>query len=196
MRTNDYSKEISSYISGLVEVLHNIDKQSVSDVISLIEQTLENEGIIYVFGNGGSAANASHIQNDFNRGISEHSLKKLRVQCLSDNIATITAIANDFSYEDIYYRQLLGRLREKDIVIAISCSGNSKNIIKAAEYVKKCGNALVGITGFDGGKLLDMADYSLHANVQNMQMSEDIHIIFNHLIMNVLINKMKKQIAG
>ena len=191
MIRHDYSKEIISYISDLIKALDNIDKQSLSDVISIIENTLESEGIIYVFGNGGSAANASHIQNDFNRGISEHTLKKFRVQCLSDNIATITAIANDFSYEDIYYHQLQGRLCKKDIVIAISCSGNSKNIIKAAEYVKKCGNILIGITGFDGGRLINIADYNLHADVHNMQMAEDIHLIFNHLIMNILINHIK-----
>jgi D-sedoheptulose 7-phosphate isomerase len=88
---------------------------------------------IYVFGNGGSAATASHMQNDFNRGISKFSNKKFKFFCLSDNVATITAIANDFSYDEIFVQQLKGRLSENDVVIAISGGGNSKNIVKAVE---------------------------------------------------------------
>ena len=187
----NYKKDAKKYIEKVIDTLKKIDTEAISDVIEVFIETLYSDGIIYVFGNGGAAATASHMQNDFNRGISEYSNKKFNFVCLSDNIATITAIANDFSYDEIFVQQLKDRLSENDVVIAISGGGNSKNIVKAAEYAKKKGNTVIGITGFDGGKLKQLADYNLHADIDDMQVSEDIHLLFNHLIMSVLISKFR-----
>jgi D-sedoheptulose 7-phosphate isomerase len=187
----NYKKDAKKYIEKVIDTLKKIDTEAISDVIDVLIETLYSDGIIYVFGNGGSAATASHMQNDFNRVISEDSNKKFKFFCLSDNVATITAIANDFSYDEIFVRQLKDRLSENDVVIAISGGGNSKNIVKAVEYAKMKGNTVIGITGFDGGKLKQLADYNLHADVDDMQVSEDIHLLFNHLIMSVLKSKFR-----
>ncbi len=179
----DWTREIEDYIALEKEVLTALDTRAISDAMNLIEETFENEKTIYIFGNGGSAATASHFQNDFNKGISEYTEKKFRFQCLSDNIATVLAIANDIAFEEIYRFQLKGRLQKGDIVIAISGSGNSPNVLSAVQYAKEMGGKVIGLTGFDGGKLKGMSDISLHAPTRSMQITEDIHMIFDHLMM-------------
>jgi len=183
--------ETKEYIEKVIDTLGKIDTEAISGVADVLIETLYSNGTIYIFGNGGSAATASHIQNDFNMGMSEYSNKKFKFVCLSDNVATITAIANDFSYDEIFVRQLKDRLSENDVVIAISGSGNSKNIIKAVEYAKTKDNTVIGITGFDGGRLEQLSDYNLHADIDDMQVSEDIHLLFSHLIMRVLKFKLR-----
>ena len=186
----DYKAEISRYLALEVETIRALDTDAIARVLCLLEQTLEAEKTVYIFGNGGSAATASHFQNDFNKGLSEHTEKKFRFQCLNDNVATLMAIANDIGYEDVFRFQLDGRLAEGDVVMAISGSGNSPNVLRAVEYAKERGNTVVGITGYGGGRLRELCDLSLHAPVNSMQMSEDIHMIFDHLMMSVLYKTM------
>lgn len=186
----DYSREANNYIEKLITTLKLLDMQTVSDVINTLTDVLSENGTVYVFGNGGSASTASHMQNDFNRGVSECSDEKFKFCCLSDNVATITAIANDYSYDDIYFRQLEKRLLPQDLIIAISGSGNSENVIKAVKYAKSQGNKVIGITGFDGGELKKLADFNLHADINDMQIAEDVHLILNHLMMSVLRQKL------
>lgn len=181
----DYRNYINEYINLEIETLKRVDQDALNDGLNLIHETYEKEGRVYIFGNGGSSATASHYVNDFNRGLSEHTEKKFHFICLNDNVATLMAIANDFSFEDVFQMQLEGNLKEEDIVIAISGSGNSKNIIKAVEYAKQCGNKVIGLTGFDGGKLKGLSDINLHVNVNSMQVTEDIHMVFDHLMMSV-----------
>lgn len=100
----------------------------------------------------------------------------------------VTAIANDISYEDIFYFQLNGRLTKDDLILAISGSGNSKNIIKVVEYAKSIGSKIISFTGFNGGKLKLLSDININANINNMQKSEDIHIILDHMVMSILYN--------
>lgn len=104
--------------------------------IEIIESTIQNNKTIYVIGNGGSASTASHIKSDLSNTVGYLKGMRVNVSCLSDNIATITAIANDYSYDLIYKKQLEGRINQGDLVIAVSGSGNSQNIIKAADYAK------------------------------------------------------------
>ncbi|NLC31947.1 MAG: SIS domain-containing protein [Clostridiales bacterium] len=182
----DYSSDIKAYISLLQETLSRLDTDALASALNLITETFENENTIYIFGNGGSAATASHFQNDFNKGISEFTQKKFRFNCLNDNIATVLAIANDISFEEIFRFQLRGRLKQGDLIIALSGSGNSKNILNAVTYARECGNKIIGMTGFDGGALAPLCDVSLNAPVNSMQVTEDIHMIFDHLMMSVL----------
>ena len=182
----DYTSDIAAYVSLLQETLYRLDKDAINEAINLIVKTTEDEKTIYIFGNGGSAATASHFQNDFNKGISEYTEHKFRFQCLNDNISTVLAIANDISFDEIFRFQLRGRLSEGDIVIALSGSGNSKNILNAAEYARECGNKVIGLTGFSGGALAPLCDISLNAPVNSMQITEDVHMIFDHLMMAVL----------
>lgn len=186
----DYKKEIQSYLDCEVSVLKALDIDRINEVLNLLEQALERESTIYIFGNGGSAATASHYQNDFNKGVSEHTQKKFCFHCLNDNIATLMAVANDISYEEVFRFQLTGRLRPGDLVIGISGSGNSANVLRAVEYAKEQGNLVIGITGYNGGKLKELADYSLHAPINSMQITEDVHMIFDHLMMSVFYKTM------
>ncbi|MFR7590520.1 MAG: SIS domain-containing protein [Longibaculum sp.] len=182
----DFRNDIKDYISSEIEVLNNLDIDSINEVINLLIETSKNHKRIYVFGNGGSSATASHFQNDFGKGVSEYVDDKFKFQCLNDNVPTVMAIANDIGFDEIFRFQLKGVIEPGDIVIAISGSGNSENVIKAVEYAKSCGNKIVGLTGYKGGKLKELSDISLHAPVNSMQITEDIHMIFDHLMMSIL----------
>lgn len=181
----DYCPDIALYLRNEIDVLKALDIKNINLAMNLLDEAFENGKNVYVFGNGGSASTASHFQNDFNKGISEHTTKKFYFQCLNDNIATVMAIANDIGYDDVFRFQLEGRLKEGDLIIAISGSGNSPNIIRAVEYAHSLGNKVIGLTGYDGGKLQKISDCSLHAPINSMQITEDIHMIFNHLIMSI-----------
>lgn len=185
-----YTVYIKRYLELEMKILQLLDVEAINAALELLEDCLQNERNIYIFGNGGSAATASHIQNDFNKGISEHTQKKFRFQCLNDNVATMMAIANDIGYEEIFRFQLRGKLKPDDVIIALSGSGNSENVINAVTYAKEQGCTIIGLTGFDGGKLKTLSDISLHAPVQSMQVTEDIHMIFDHLMMSVFYQTM------
>lgn len=181
-----YLKQIREYLEMETSVLHKLDQNEINRAIRLLEKTRETDGHIYVFGNGGSAATASHMANDFNKGVSEKLEKKYRFCCLSDNIATIMAIANDNGYGQIFEQQLENKLAADDVIVAISGSGNSVNVINAVEYAKRQGCKVIGMTGYSGGKLRKLSDISLHVPFDNMQITEDIHLIFNHMMMYIL----------
>ena len=182
---NDYCDLIKNYISLEAGLIQALDVHEINRALQLIEKTYQAQKTIYVFGNGGSASTASHFQNDFNKGISEYTSTKFRFQCLNDNIPTLLAIANDVGYEEIFRFQLQGRITAGDIIMAISGSGNSKNVLNAAEYAKSIGCKIIGFTGFNGGQLKKIADVSLHVPVHSMQITEDVHLMFDHLMMSV-----------
>jgi phosphoheptose isomerase len=186
----DYRNQIKEYINLEIETLKNLNIDAINDAMNLIYDTYEKEGTIYVFGNGGSSATASHYQNDFNKGISEYIEKKFKFLCLNDNVPTVMAIANDIGFEEIFRFQLKNKLKKHDIILAISGSGNSKNVLNAVEYAKSCGNKIIGMTGYNGGKLLELSDVSLNAPVMSMQVTEDIHMIYDHLIMSIFYKTM------
>ena len=182
---NDYKGDIREYISHEIETLQALDVDAINDALNLLLQTMENGNTVFVFGNGGSSATASHFQNDFNKGVSEHTEKKFNFLCLNDNMATLMAVANDIGFEEVFRFQLDGHIKPGDVVMAISGSGNSKIVINAVEYAKERGNKIIGLTGFGGGKIKQLADISLHAPINSMQVTEDIHMIFDHLMMSV-----------
>jgi len=186
----DYRNQIKEYINLEIETLKNLNIDAINDAMNLIYDTYEKEGTIYVFGNGGSSATASHYQNDFNKGISEYIEKKFKFLCLNDNVPTVMAIANDIGFEEIFRFQLKNKLKKDDIILAISGSGNSKNVLNAVEYAKSCGNKIIGMTGYSGGKLIELSDVSLNAPVMSMQVTEDIHMIYDHLIMSIFYKTM------
>jgi D-sedoheptulose 7-phosphate isomerase len=186
----DYRQSIKDYIALEMETLQNLSVDAIDRALNLLEETRKKDGTIYIFGNGGSASTASHFQNDFNKGVSEYIEKKYRFCCLNDNIATVMAIANDIGYEEVFRFQLRNKLTENDIVMAISGSGNSKNVINAVAYAKENGCKVIGLSGFDGGKLAEMSDILLHVPANSMQITEDIHLLFDHLMMSVLYKEL------
>lgn len=137
---------IKAYFKREQEVINNLDFEAITDAVYAIKEAYEREATIYVFGNGGSAATASHFVCDFNKGICEKLDKKFNLICLSDNTPIVTAIANDISYDDVFYFQLKNKLKPDDLILAISGSGNSKNVIKAVEYAKEVGTKIVILT--------------------------------------------------
>lgn len=186
MNTEEQKNLIKSYFIREIETIKKLDVDAINAAVGAIWSAYEREATIYIFGNGGSAATASHFVCDFNKGISENKNKKFNLVCLSDNIPTMTAIANDISYDEVFRFQLMNRLKSTDLVIGISGSGNSKNVINAVEYAKQIGALVVGITGYNGGKLKMLADFHMDANIDDMQISEDLHMIFDHMMYFVL----------
>lgn len=180
-----YKSYIRDYLALEIKVLSSLDIEAIDETLCLLEDCLKQERNIYIFGNGGSSATASHFQNDFNKGVSEHTEKKFRFTCLNDNVATMMAVANDIGFDEVFRFQLQGKFKSSDVIFAISGSGNSKNVINAVEYAKEQGCTIVGLTGYDGGKLKELSDISLHAPIKSMQITEDIHMIFDHLMMSV-----------
>lgn len=182
----DISAGVDDYLKRLSETISNIDKGSLNRAIEALLEARNNNGTIYIFGNGGSAATASHCVCDFNKGISLKLEKKFNFVCLSDNTATVTAIANDIGYDEIYRIQLKDRLKKNDLIFAISGSGNSKNIINAVEYARGQGVKIISLTGYNGGKLLGLSDYPVHIEVNDMQIAEDAHMMVCHLMASVI----------
>ena len=183
----DLREMIEHYLESEIDILKKLDTEAVQKVVKAFEEAYERESAIYVFGNGGSAGTASHMANDFNKGISEYTEKKFRFQCLNDNIPTMLAVANDIGYDDVFSFQLKNKVKEKDLVIGISGSGNSENMIRALDCAKEQGAITMGIVGYHGGKVADIADIVFHVPLCNMQIVEDVHMILNHMVMSVVM---------
>lgn len=181
------------YINNLIELLQKIDYEIVDQIIKILEEAAHKQSSIYIIGNGGSAATASHMVNDLGAGLRRRGLINLDITSLADNVPVITAIANDIGYENIFYMQLEGLLKPEDLIIAISCSGNSPNIVKAVEYAKNIGSTIIGITGFDGGDLKKLSDVNFHIEAPKGEygLVEDMHMILDHMIYSYYINKGK-----
>ena len=168
------------------EAIRRLDRGELNAAMNCLLDHYESESAVYVFGNGGSSATASHMVCDFNKGISEKKEKKFNFVCLNDNYPQMMAIANDISYDEVFRFPLINKLKPTDLVIGISGSGNSKNVIRAVEYAKEVGTPVVGITGYHGGKLKELADYHMDVMEDDMQISEDLHMVFDHMMYFVL----------
>ena len=184
----NFKNAIKEYYEREIRVINNLNLDEINDAMNAIYDTYKNQGTIYICGNGGSASTASHFQNDFNKGISEYVDNKFRFNCLNDNVATLMAVANDIGYEEVFRFQIRNKITDKDLFIGISGSGNSKNVLNAAEYAKEKGAKVIGITGYTGGKLKDMADYRMHVDECDMQIDEDLHMTFDHMMMKIFYN--------
>jgi len=185
----DYIERIENYFLELKNTMDKVDRDEIQKTLELLTKTRDMKKNIYIMGNGGSAATASHFAGDFNKGLSLNREKRFRFISLNDNVPTILSLANDVNYESIFVEQLKSFLDEGDIVMAISGSGNSKNILAAVEYAKSLGNTVIGLTGYEGGKLIEMSDIKLHVPINNMQIVEDIHMMFDHLMMSILYDE-------
>ena len=193
----DFKNAIKEYYEREIECIKRFNLDEINEAMNVILDTYNNGGTIYVCGNGGSASTASHMQNDFNKGISEYVDKKFNFYCLSDNVSTMMAVANDIGYEEVFRFPLLNKITDKDLFVGISGSGNSKNVLNAAEYAKERGAKVVGITGYSGGKLKEMADYKMHVDENDMQIAEDLHMTFDHMMMKIFYNYLTKgEITG
>ena len=187
MDTLDIEQEIEIYFGKVIDALNRVDRKSLPRFSDLLLEAYHKEGTIFVFGNGGSGNTASHFCGDFTKGVSYGLDKRFKILCLNDNISALMAIANDVSYEDIFVEQLKNFVRKDDLVIGISCSGNSVNVIKALEYANAMGAVTVAFCGFAGGKIKGIANLAIHVDINDMEVSEDIHLIIFHCMKQILI---------
>jgi len=174
------NKILSEYVSDLTRSLNLIESDKLDLIASKIIEAKKNSSYIFLLGNGGSASTPSHAAGDWGKELG------LKTICLTDNTARITALANDVSYEQIFVEQLKTLLSPNDIVIIYSGSGNSKNIVQAAEYCKSNGFFSIGLTGnyknLNGGKLARIVDLPIVVQSNSMERIEDCHLIINHII--------------
>ena len=187
----NYIKEITTYFEREKAALDAISKEDLNTLMNVLMQAKDEGRTIFVMGNGGSAATASHYVCDFNKGISYGKEKMFKFICLNDNIPTMMAYANDLSYADIFAGPLKNFMQPGDIVIGISGSGNSENVVRAIKYANENGGVSVGITGYSGGKVKQLSKYNVHVPVDDMQIAEDLHMVLDHCMMKILCNYAK-----
>ncbi len=159
------------------------------EILTILKDSIKNNQKIFVGGNGGSAAIAMHYVCDFSKGATKNwsdNFKRYRPICLSSNISYITAIANDAYYNEIFKQQLINLASPNDILILISSSGNSPNIIEALKYAKKHDLITIGISGFKGGQLKELSDYTAYLDCDSYELCEDIHTMFGHFLATYL----------
>lgn len=172
----------TDYRAKLLTALDSIDTARVDEAIRVFAEAREQDRQIFVFGNGGSAATANHFACDIVKGASFGREKRFRIMALSEQIPTMTAYANDVSYDAVFAEQLKNFARPRDVVIAISGSGNSPNVIRAIECARSTGCYTIGLSGKDGGQLRPLVDLSLHVDDQHMGRIEDAHMVMMHMI--------------
>lgn len=175
-------ERIEKYISHLQDVLASLNLEDVKRSIDAIMQAYYTDNQIFVIGNGGSASTASHLACDLGKGTSIEGKRRFRVISLTDNVATMTAWSNDVSYEDVFVEQLKNLVKQKDVVIGISASGNSENIIRAMHYAVEKGCKTIGWSGFGGGKLASICEINVIVDSNKYGPVEDVHLILNHIL--------------
>jgi D-sedoheptulose 7-phosphate isomerase len=179
LATADY---VQSYLGRLGAVLKNIDPKQVAQAGALLVAAREEGRQVFICGNGGSAAMASHMAVDLGKGCSRKRPKRFRVMSLTDNVPWMTALSNDLSYDDVFVEQLANFAQKDDVLVAISSSGNSRNILKAVQYAGKSGCHTIGISGFKGGTLKELVEQHVLVKADHMGLIEDGQMIVAHIL--------------
>ncbi len=181
-----------SYIELLKNTLDGLDADQVEKAVQAFLRVHHAQGTIYIFGNGGSGASASHATGDFLKGASFGLENRFKVICLNDNIPALMAIANDISWDAIFVEQLKNFLQPNDLVIGISGSGNSKNVVTAMEYARERSVQTIAFCGFRGGKIKELADINIHSKAMDMEIAEDVHMVVFNIIKKEMITRLHK----
>ena len=182
----------TGYASRLQGVLATTDWSKVSLLASDMLRCWREKRQVFLCGNGGSAGNAIHLANDFLYGVAKKTGGGIRVQALSANPAVMTCLGNDVGYEHIFSEQLAVQAQAGDVLIALSGSGNSSNIVRTIEQAKGMGVKSYAVLGFSGGKCKEIADVAIHFPVNDMQLSEDLQLVVGHMLMQWLASKYKQ----
>jgi len=196
MDIKEFSK---NYFEETRKAIERLNLEKIQKIAEVLYRAYKNNKQIFIMGNGGSASTASHFACDLGKGtlqrVYDEKEKRFRVISLTDNVATLMAFGNDLSFEDIFCQQLSNLVNREDVVIGISGSGNSANIVKAIEYAKRCGAKTIGFLGFyTGGKLRDLVDYEITVQDNHYGRIEDIHLMLEHLITNYFAELKKEEI--
>lgn len=180
--------DLSAYLGELRTVLDNLPLQQISQAADILFECYQADHTVFTFGNGGSGALASHLVADLGKGThfpgprELASVRRLKALAVTDNMPMVTAWANDTHYDDIFMRQIENFLQPGDVAMAISGSGNSRNVLKALEYARGAGATTIGLGGFGGGKMKDLLDCPIIVPSNSMQQVEDAHVIIAHMI--------------
>ena len=189
------SQFAKDYVAGLKDVLDRLPLAEIDKLFAVIERAHAAGKQIFVIGNGGSAATASHMMNDLNKGTLGHKgdapAKRFKVIALTDNVSLMTAWANDTDYNTVFSEPLKNLANPGDVLIAISASGNSPNIIAAVEAAKKLGVTVLGFGGFTGGRLAQLADVCIVVPSNEYGPVEDVHMILDHILTGYFYEKLK-----
>ncbi len=180
------SDTIKGYISDISTTLGGLPVDKIVESVDLLERARLKGSKVFIFGNGGSAATASHFANDLSKGAICEGKPRMKAFALTDNIPLLTAWANDTSYENIFAQQLENYVDPGDIVIGISGSGNSPNVLEGVKVAQKKGATAIGFIGFDGGKLKSLVDIAIIVPSHSMEQVEDIHLLLEHVITTCL----------
>lgn len=182
MKKMDYFEYAEEYLAGIKDALDCLPRQDIHEVVGILKKARDAGRHVFVFGNGGSAATASHFANDLAKGAIRENERRFKAICLTDNIPLILAWGNDADFSKIFVEQLKNFLCPGDVVIGISGSGNSENVLKAIAYANENDAVTVGFTGMGGGKLKDAASHSIVVSSDHMGKVEDVHVILTHVI--------------
>ncbi len=173
----------STYLTDLAVLFDTVSRKEFDNFITALTKAYQREANIFVFGNGGCAVASSHFACDINKGVSYGKDKRFKIMCLNDNIPIMMASANDTSYEDVFIEQLKNFLQSDDLVVGLSGSGNSMNVVKALQYANEHSAQTFALCGYGGGRLKETAQQSLHVKSYDMQKVEDMYTIILHAVM-------------
>ena len=183
---------IDQYLTELESVVRRISRDDVRRIVDALVDAWSARRTIFIIGNGGSAATASHMMNDINKFTIVDGLPRFRCIALTDNVPLMTAIGNDASYADVFVELMRNLFNDDDLLIAISASGNSPNIVKAVEYAKEHGATVIGFCGQPGGKLAQLADLKVVIPADRIGQQEDGHMILDHVISAALYDRLRE----
>lgn len=187
------SLDVSTYFDHVVQTIGRLPVSTVNEIVSVLLEAYECGRMVFLFGNGGSAALASHFVCDLGKGATNGSPKRFRALAFTDNVPLMTAWANDARYEDIFAEQMINFVRPDDVAFAISGSGNSPNVLKALGVARDSGAFTIGLTGFEGGHMKNLCDLCLIIPSDNMQVIEDLHLSVTHAVFTALRAKISQQ---
>jgi D-sedoheptulose 7-phosphate isomerase len=195
MSVEEYIKRYQMNLKGLLD---GLDVGKVHNVIECFLNARANDRTIYFAGNGGSAATASHFAQDLDEVGRKIKGKGFRTQSINDNVAALTAIGNDYGYENIFSMQIQYNFDAGDVLVVISASGNSPNVVRAVNLAKEKGGTTVGLVGFSGGKLAELCDHVIHIKSEHGEYGpvEDLHLVLDHMITSYFIKALREECGG
>ena len=186
-----------NYLERLTNGLFRVPPLQFEKIADILLEAYDRKNQVFIFGNGGSAATASHMASDLGKGTVSNAYdtkeRRFRAIALTDNMSLFSALANDLGYDYVFSQQLQNMVQPHDVVIGISASGNSENVINALILAKQMGATTIGFLGFDGGKMKKFCDHYLHFEENSLQLSEDAHVIFQHIITSYLADKKRER---
>lgn len=183
--------KFNDYLTDTAEIIKKSDMKALSYIANKLIETKQKGGMIFTAGNGGSSATASHMVNDLTKGCRVHGREGFKAMCLSDSSTLVTCLANDFSYEETYQIELKTLGKKGDVLVVYSGSGNSPNVVKAAEYAQEAGICVIGFLGRDGGKMKNLCDLYIIAPTDSMEKLEDAHMAYEHALTVVMVDTLK-----